>query len=79
MGKTKKLSIYHIYIDIYINIYIYKTISRMPPSYEQNKTHIYNWRANNKERYREIAKISARRLAPFKKVWREFRNILIDE
>ena len=51
----------------------------MPPSYTQNKSHIYNWREQNKERYREIAKLSARRLAPYKKVCREFRNILIDD
>ena len=51
----------------------------MPPTYQQNKAHIYNWREHNRDRYREIARLSEKKRYAYKKVCREFRNILIDD
>jgi hypothetical protein len=53
----------------------------MSPSYEQNKKHIYNWVAKNKEKYNTA---TAKRMVKYRlklKIWKEIRfeffNILL--
>lgn len=54
----------------------------MPPSYQQNKKHIYKWVANNKEKYNTD---TAKRMVKYRlklKTWKEikfeFLNILLN-
>ena len=53
----------------------------MPLPYQQNKPHIYNWVAKNRDRHNELNKLSQRRMALKRRIWKEiaeeFRNILI--
>lgn len=49
----------------------------MAPTYQQNKAHIYKWRANNLERNREIVRISKRKYDAWKKITKVFLAILI--
>ena len=50
----------------------------MPTTYIKNKKHIYAWRENNLAQVREINNKSARKFRVWKKVQREFLNILLD-
>lgn len=45
----------------------------MPPTYKQNKEHIYKWRDRNRDKYRTIAAKSKR----WRKIRLEFLLILI--
>jgi len=47
------------------------------PNYQQNKKHIYKWVANNPERKRELCRLSQMRYDTWKRIQKEFRNILI--
>lgn len=53
----------------------------MPPTYAQNKEHIYKWRAQNKERHNELASKSMVKYRLKKKTWleiqKEYFNILL--
>ncbi len=49
----------------------------MPPTYEQNKIHIYKWRQSNLQRTREINKLSKRKYDTWKKISKVFLNILL--
>ena len=51
----------------------------MGQSYEKNKIHIMNWRAKNKEKFNKICLKSRMKSYNWKKVSKEFRNILIDD
>ena len=51
----------------------------MPLPYLQNKKHIYAWRERNTVTYNEISRKSAKRMYHWRKICKEFRNILIDE
>ncbi len=53
----------------------------MPPSYKQNKEHIYTYRLKNKEKYNEYQRVLMfnKRKDPqyeFNKISKVFRNIL---
>ena len=50
----------------------------MPLSYKQNKVHIYKYRVNNLDKVREIDRLSKRRQYAWKKIQKEFLNILLD-
>ena len=50
----------------------------MPLSYSQNKVHIYKYRVNNLDKVREIDRLSKKRKYAWKKVSKEFLNILLD-
>jgi hypothetical protein len=47
----------------------------MPLAYSQNKIHIYNWRAKNKEHYNALQK----KYQTWKKIKFEFLSILLPE
>jgi len=44
-----------------------------PPTYKQNKAHIYHWRQQNRDLYRKIASKSER----WRRIKKEFLAILI--
>ncbi len=46
--------------------------------YTKNKIHIYKWRQNNMERYREIGKLYKRKIDTWKKERKFFLKILLD-
>lgn len=48
------------------------------PSYKQNKIHIYKYRETHLEKVREITRRSKRRHDAWKKIQKEFLNILLD-
>ena len=50
----------------------------MPPSYKQNKVHIYNYKETHLDKVREINKHSKRRYDCWKKIQKEFLRILLD-
>jgi hypothetical protein len=50
----------------------------MPPTYKQNKEHIYKWRANNMDKIREIDNRRKKRAYYWKKIRLEFLQILIN-
>ena len=47
------------------------------PTYEKNKTHIYNWRSKNKDKVSIINNRCRRNLYAFNKQAQLLRNILI--
>jgi len=49
----------------------------MPPTYGQNKIHIYKYRLNHIDKVREINKLSKRKRDCWKKITREFNRILL--
>ena len=51
----------------------------MPLPYEQNKKHIYEWREKNKEKSNELQNKYAKKYYRWKKIQKEFMNILIDD
>jgi hypothetical protein len=51
----------------------------MPLAYSQNKIHIYNWRAKNKERYNALNKIHVKKYQTWRKIKFEFLSILLPE
>lgn len=51
----------------------------MPPTYAQNKEHIYKWRQNHIEQSREINRKSNQKYRNWKKIQKVFFDILIDE
>lgn len=48
----------------------------MPPSYQQNKVHIYNWREKNIEKHKELSRLHMKKYCQWKKIQREFLGIL---
>ncbi len=50
----------------------------MPPTYIQNKVHIYKYRATHLDKVRLISRNSKRRYDNWKKIQREFLRILLD-
>jgi hypothetical protein len=50
----------------------------MPPTYSQNKVHIYKYRANHLDKVRLIGRNSKRRYDAWKKIQKEFLRILLD-
>lgn len=50
----------------------------MPPTYEQNKSHIYKWRLSNGDRMRAINRKSKAKYDSWQKVKRQFLAILRD-
>lgn len=50
----------------------------MPLPYSQNKVHIYKYRENNLDKVREIDRLSKKRKYNWKKVSKEFLNILLE-
>lgn len=50
----------------------------MPPTYAQNKVHIYKWRENNRDAMREINRKSTLKYYIWKRIQKEFLNILIN-
>jgi hypothetical protein len=49
----------------------------MPPTYEQNKSHIYNWRAKNPDKYRANVRKAQKKYENWKKIQKVFLNILL--
>ena len=49
----------------------------MPPTYAQNKEHIYKWRLHNAERKRELDRKHQNKRFCWKKIQKEFLLILI--
>ncbi len=49
----------------------------MPPTYQQNKVHIYKWNANNPEKVRQINYKSCRKRCEWLKIQRVFLKILL--
>lgn len=47
------------------------------PSYETNKVHIYKWRSQNLDQYRAIGRKYKRKNDAWKKIQKEFFNILL--
>ena len=58
------------------NICVY-TIDIMPPTYEQNKKHIYKWREANTDRKKELDNKHQKKRYRWKKISIEFLCILI--
>lgn len=50
----------------------------MPPSYKQNKVHIYKYREKNLDKVRSINLKAWHKYSAWKKVQKEFLNILLD-
>ena len=50
----------------------------MPLSYAKNKVHIYKYKETHLDKCREIDRLSKRRKYAWKKVSKEFLNILLD-
>jgi hypothetical protein len=50
----------------------------MQGSYSQNKKSIYNWREKNKEKYNKYMLEKQKKKYTWKKISREFMNILLD-
>lgn len=50
----------------------------MPTSYEKNKSHIYAWRQKNTEQLLKINRKSSHKYYLWKRIQKEFLNILID-
>jgi hypothetical protein len=48
-----------------------------PPSYKQNKKHIYSWRENNQDRYKELNLKHQIKFQTWKKIQKEFLQILL--
>jgi hypothetical protein len=48
-----------------------------PPTYEQNKQHIYSWREKNRDKYRDISKKAQLKYKGWKKIQTIFLNILL--
>ena len=51
----------------------------MTGTYHQNKKSIYNWIAKNKVKYNEYRRIKQQHWRAWKKISREFMNILLDD
>jgi hypothetical protein len=49
----------------------------MPPSYKQNKMHIYKWREKNNERLKEINRMSKRKYNLWNREKLKFLQILL--
>lgn len=49
-----------------------------PPTYTQNKKSIYNWREKNRDKWNEYRRNLWKQNATWKKISREFMNILLD-
>lgn len=54
-------------------------IDIMPPTYQQNKIHIYNYRAKNIEKHREFNRINVYKYNMWNKAKKEFLAILRDD
>lgn len=50
----------------------------MPPTYEQNKKHIYNYRLNNLDKWRHADRVRKNRQYAWKKISIVFLNILLE-
>ena len=51
----------------------------MSGTYLQNKKSIYNWREKNKEKWNEYKRKNWKQNSIWKKISREFMNILLDD
>jgi len=51
----------------------------MSGTYSQNKKSIYNWREKNKEKWNQYRRLNYKQNAIWKKISREFLNILLDD
>jgi hypothetical protein len=49
----------------------------MPPTYKQNKVHIYKWREQNRERKKELDRIHQRKRYFWKVESKIYLNILL--
>jgi hypothetical protein len=49
----------------------------MPPTYAQNKVHIYKWRETNHEKHNEMSAKYMVRCRSWKKIQKVFLNILL--
>jgi len=49
----------------------------MPPTYAQNKPHIYKWIEKNKERHNEISAQSMVRYRAKCKMWKEIQKVYL--
>ena len=49
----------------------------MPPTYKQNKVHIYKWVANNREKARAINYKACKKRCEWLKIQRVFLKILL--
>jgi hypothetical protein len=49
----------------------------MPPTYQQNKAHIYNWRAKNPDKQRAVVRKSKQKYDNWKKIQKVYLNILL--
>lgn len=50
----------------------------MPTTYSKNKSHIYKWRQNNSDKYKECCKVNQKKYQCWKKIKMEFLNILLE-
>jgi hypothetical protein len=50
----------------------------MPQTYAQNKVHIYKYKQTHLDKCREIDRLSKRRRYNWKKIQREYLNILLE-
>ncbi len=50
----------------------------MPTTYAKNKAHIYAWRQKNGDAMREVNRKSSHKYYTWKKIQKEFLNILIN-
>lgn len=50
----------------------------MPTTYAKNKVHIYAWRQKNLTAMREVNRKSSNKYYTWKRIQKEFLNILID-
>jgi hypothetical protein len=53
------------------------SIEMAPPTYEQNKQHIYSWREKNRDKYRDISRKAQLKYKGWKKIQTIFLNILL--
>lgn len=50
----------------------------MPPTYEQNKSHIYKYRITHREQFLELNRRSKRRYDAWKRIQKIYLNILLE-
>lgn len=50
----------------------------MPTSYSKNKVHIYKWRQNNGDAYRETCRKNQLKYSSWKRIQKIYLSILLD-
>ena len=48
-----------------------------PSTYQQNKSAIYNWRKNHPEKYLAYARKTQKKYDSWKRIAKQFRNIIL--